>query len=38
MTDEQAYERLCNGCWRECKCHEDMDYCDEFLRMTEDEQ
>lgn len=35
MTDEQAYEALCIGCWRESQCHEDMDYCDKFLMATE---
>lgn len=35
MTDEQAYERLCIGCWRESQCHEDMNYCDKFLMATE---
>lgn len=38
MTDEQAYERLCISCWRESQCHEDMDYCDEFLRMTDEQE
>lgn len=37
MTDEQAYELFCNGCWRESQCHKDMEYCDEFLQMTEEE-
>lgn len=36
MTDEQAYEALCIGCWRESQCHEDMNYCDKFLETTEE--
>lgn len=36
MTDEQAYATMCIGCWRESQCHEDMEYCDEFLEATEE--
>ena len=37
MTDEQAYETMCIGCWRESQCHEDMNYCDRYLEATEGE-
>ncbi len=36
MTDEQAYEILCRGCYLEKQCHEDMNYCDKFLTATEE--
>ena len=36
MTEEQAYEKLCQGCWRESQCHEDMNYCDKYLQATEE--
>lgn len=36
MTDEQAYETMCIGCWRESQCHEDMEYCDRYLEATEE--
>ena len=37
MTDEQAYDTMCIGCWRESQCHEDMEYCDAYLEATEGE-
>lgn len=36
MSGEQAYESMCCGCWRERLCHEDMSYCDAFLKATEE--
>ena len=35
MTD--AYEKYCVGCWREKLCHEDMEFCDEYMAAVEKE-
>ena len=31
-----TYDTLCVGCWREKLCHEDMEYCDEYLERVEE--
>ena len=36
MTYDEAYAALCDGCWREKECHEDMCYCDTYLEATEE--
>ena len=38
MTEDQVYESLCIGCWRESQCHEDMEFCDKFLEATKEEE
>ena len=38
MTYDEAYATLCDGCWRETLCHEDMNYCDAYLEATEGEE
>lgn len=37
MTENDVYEQLCVGCWREKLCHEDMGFCDEYLARTNEE-
>ena len=37
MTYDEAYAALCANCWREKECHEDLQFCDEYLEATEDE-
>ena len=34
---DEIYEKLCANCWREKECHEDLQFCDEYLEATEDE-
>ena len=36
MTYDEAYAALCDGCWREKECHEDLQFCDEYLEATEE--
>ena len=31
MTYDEAYAALCDGCWREKECHEDLQFCDAYL-------
>ena len=38
MTEEEVYDRLCVGCWRESLCHDDMEFCDEYLEETEEDR
>lgn len=38
MTYDEAYAALCDGCWREKECHEDLQFCDEYLEATEEEE
>jgi hypothetical protein len=35
LTEEEVYAKLCVGCPREYKCHEDCTHCDEFLIALE---
>lgn len=35
---DEIYEKLCATCWRECLCHEDLQFCDTYLEATEEEQ
>lgn len=36
MTYDEAYAALCDGCWREKECHEDLCYCDAYLKAAEE--
>lgn len=33
--EEMIYARLCRGCPNEKRCHDDCEYCDEYLEEIE---